>query len=130
METQVMKDVRAAIEKFSDAVRKRDIKALESVVAHEPDMVFYGSQAGDKQVGWPAIKASFEEQFRETSAIDSEALDSLIKVNGDTAWAAYELRYSEAGGAGAGTFDTRWTCVLCRYKNGWKFVHMHHSRGR
>jgi ketosteroid isomerase-like protein len=130
METQGVKDVRAAIEKFSDAVRKRDIKALESVVAHEPDMVFYGSQAGDKQTGWPAIKASFEEQFRETSAIESEALDSMIKINGDTAWAAYELRYSEAGGAGAGTFETRWSCVLCRYKNGWKFVHMHHSRGR
>jgi ketosteroid isomerase-like protein len=130
METQGVKDVRAAIEKFADAVRKRDIKALESVVAHEPDMVFYGSQAGDKQVGWPAIKASFEEQFRETSAIESEALDSMIKVNGDTAWAAYDLRYSEAGGAGAGTFETRWSCVLCRYKNGWKFVHMHHSRGR
>ncbi len=130
METQGVKDVRATIEKFTDAVRKRDIKALESVVAHEPDMVFYGSQAGDKQVGWPAIKASFEEQFRETSAIESEALDSMIKVNGDTAWAAYDLRYSEAGGAGAGTFETRWSCVLCRYKNGWKFVHMHHSRGR
>jgi len=51
-------------------------------------------------------------------------------VNGDTAWAAYDLRYSEKGGAGAGSFETRWSCVLCRYKNGWKFVHMHHSRGR
>ena len=130
METQAVQDVRAAIEKFADAVRKRDIKALESVVAHEPDMVFYGSQAGDKQTGWPAIKASFEEQFRETSAIESEALDSMIKVNGDTAWAAYDLRYAEEGGAGAGTFETRWSCVLCRFKNGWKFVHMHHSRGR
>lgn len=130
METQVLKDVRGTIEKFKEAVQKRDIKALESVVTHEADMVFYGSQAGDKQVGWPAIRASFEEQFRETSGIESETLDSTIKVNGDTAWAAYDLRYRETGGAGAGTFETRWTCVLCRYKNGWKFVHMHHSRGR
>jgi ketosteroid isomerase-like protein len=130
METQAVKDVRAVIEKFRDAVRSRDIKALESVSAHEPDMVFYGSQAGDKQVGWPAIKASFEEQFRETSAIESEVLDSTVKLNGDTAWAAYDLRYSEKGGAAAGTFETRWTCVLCRYKNGWKVVQMHHSRGR
>jgi len=130
MDTQAVKDVRAVIEKFRDAVQRRDIKALESVVAHEPDMVFYGSQAGDKQVGWPAIKTSFEEQFRETSAIESEALDSTIKVNGDTAWAAYDLRYNEVGGSRAGSFETRWSCVLCRYKNGWKVVHMHHSRGR
>jgi ketosteroid isomerase-like protein len=130
MDTQAEKDVRAVIEKFRDAVQKRDIKALESAVAHEPDMVFYGSQAGDKQVGWPAIKASFEEQFSETSAIESEVLDSMIKVNGDTAWAAYDLRYNEVGGSKAGSFETRWSCVLCRYKNGWKVVQMHHSRGR
>ena len=130
METQAAKDVRATIEKFRDAVQAGDIKALESVVAHEADMVFYGSQAGDKQVGWPAIKASFEEQFGETSAIESEELGSAIKLNGDTAWAAYDLRFTQKGGAGAGTFETRWTCVLCRYKNGWKVVHMHHSRGR
>jgi ketosteroid isomerase-like protein len=130
METQALKDVRAAIEKFRDAVQARDIKALESVVAHEPDMVFFGSQAGDKQVGWPAIKASFEEQFRETSAIESEELGSTIKLNGDTAWAAYDLRFTQKGGTGAGTLETRWTCVLCRYKNGWKVVQMHHSRGR
>jgi ketosteroid isomerase-like protein len=130
MQTQVAEDVRATIERFRTAVQKSDIKALESAVAHEPDMVFYGSQAGDKQVGWPAIKASFEEQFRETSSIESEVLDSTIKVNGDSAWAAYDLRYTEKGGAKAGAFETRWSCVLCRYKNGWKVVQMHHSRGR
>jgi ketosteroid isomerase-like protein len=130
METQVLEDVRGTIERFRDAVQKRDIKGLESAVTHEPDMVFYGSQAGDKQVGWAAIKASFEEQFRETSSIESEVLDSTIKVNGDTAWAAYDLRYTEKGGAKAGAFETRWTCVLCRFKNGWKVVQMHHSRGR
>lgn len=130
MESQVIKDVSGTIERFREAVQKGDIKALESVTVHEADMVFYGSQEGDKQVGWPAIKASFEEQFRETSGIDSEVLDSRVKVNGDTAWAAYDLRYSEKGGSAAGTFESRWTCVLCRYKNGWKVVQMHHSRGR
>ena len=130
METQPVKDVRATIERFRDAVQARDIKALESAVAHESEMVFYGSQAGDKQVGWPAIKASFEEQFQETSAIESEGLGSTIQVNGDTAWAAYDLRYNEVGGKKAGSFETRWSCVLNRQKNGWKVVHMHHSRGR
>jgi ketosteroid isomerase-like protein len=130
MEQRAVEDVRAMIERFRAAVQKRDIKALESVVAHEADMVFFGSQAGDKQVGWPAIKASFEEQFSETNAIESEVLDSTIKVNGDTAWAAYDLRYAEKGGTKAGVFDTRWSCVLRRDKDGWKVVHMHHSRGR
>jgi ketosteroid isomerase-like protein len=130
MEAEAVKDVRAAIEKFRDAVQGRDVKALATVVAQEPDIVFYGSQAGDKQVGWPAIKASFEEQFRETSSVKSDELGSTIKVNGDMAWAAYDLRYHEVGGSKAGTFDTRWSCVLRRYKDGWKLVHMHHSRGR
>jgi ketosteroid isomerase-like protein len=130
MATDRVKEVHAVIDRFIAAVRNRDIKALEAVVAHEPDIVFFGSQAGDKQVGWPAIKASFEEQFRETSAIHSEVLDDTIYVVEDMAWAAYDLRYSEVGGSGAGSFASRWTCVLRRYKNGWKIVHMHHSIGR
>ncbi len=64
METQAMKDVRATIEKFRDAVQTRDIKALESAVGQEPDMVFYGSQAGDKQVGWPASRPHSKSSFR------------------------------------------------------------------
>lgn len=130
MATDMVKDVRAVIDRFVAAVRNRDIKSLEAVVAHEPDIVFFGSQAGDKQVGWPAIKASFEEQFRETSGIQSEVLDSTVYAGEDMAWAAYDLRYTEEGGRGAGSFESRWTCVLRRYKNGWKFVHMHHSSGR
>ena len=45
-------EVRAVIDTFSDGVRNRDIEAMESVIAHEPNIVFYGSQAGDKRVGW------------------------------------------------------------------------------
>ncbi len=130
MQSRVEHEVRAAITRFTDAVQARDITALSQVVAHEEGIVFYGSQAGDKQVGWAAVRRSFEEQFAEVSEIRSEVLDSTISVIGNAAWAAYDLRYAEAGGAAAGSFDTRWTCVLRRDPEGWKFVHMHHSRGR
>ena len=122
--------VRAAIERFTDAVQNRDLDALGAVVSHEPDIVFYGSQAGDKQVGWDAVRRSFEEQFAEVSDITSEVLASTISVIGDAAWAAYDLRYAETGGGAAGAFETRWTCVLRRSPDGWRFVHMHHSLGR
>ena len=122
--------VRAAITRFTDAVQDRDIDALGTVVAREPDIVFYGSQAGDKQVGWEAVRRSFEEQFTEVSDITSEVLASTVSVIGDLAWAAYDLRYTERGGSAAGAFETRWTCVLRRDADGWRFVHMHHSLGR
>ena len=35
-------EVRAVIDTFSDGVRNRDIEAMESVIAHEPNIVFYG----------------------------------------------------------------------------------------
>ncbi len=130
MQSRDEHEVRAAIARFTDAVQARDITPLGAVVAHEDGIVFYGSQAGDKQVGWAAVRRSFEEQFAEVSDIRSEVLASTISVIGDAAWAAYDLRYTEAGGAAAGSFDTRWTCVLRRDADGWKFVHMHHSRGR
>ncbi|MBI3971566.1 MAG: nuclear transport factor 2 family protein [Chloroflexi bacterium] len=122
--------VREAIEQFRTAVQARDIQALSRVVAHEDNIVFYGSQAGDKQVGWDAVRRSFEEQFSEVSGLQAEVRDSTISVVGDLAWAAYDLRYTEVGGSEASSFDTRWTCVLRRYGDGWKFVHMHHSVGR
>lgn len=130
MEEKAVKEVREAIDRFIKAVEGRNIEALGKVVAHEKEVVFYGSQAGDKEVGWDAIKASFVEQFGEASAIKSEVLGSAVSAVGDMAWAAYDLRYRETGGKAAGGFDSRWTCVLRRYPDGWKFVHMHHSRGR
>ena len=130
MGEQAETEVRAVIDTFSDGVRNADIKAMERVIAHEPNIVFYGSQAGDKEVGWDAVKASFEEQFQETGEIQSEVLDSTISVIGDLAWAAYDLRYGEEGGPASDTFESRWTCVLRRDLDGWKMVHMHHSRGR
>ena len=130
MQSRDEHEVRAAIARFTDAVQHRDINSLSEVVAHEDGILFYGSQAGDKQMGWQAVRRSFEEQFAEVSDIQSEVLASTISVIGDAAWAAYDLRYAEAGGAAAGSFESRWTCVLRRYPDGWKFVHMHHSRGR
>ena len=127
---QAETEVRAAIDTFSDGVRNGDIKAIESGIAHEPNIVFFGSQAGDKEVEWDAVRASFKEQFQETGDIQSEVLDSTISVVGDLAWAAYDLRYGEEGGSASDTFESRWTGVLHRDVDGWKIVHMHHSRGR
>jgi ketosteroid isomerase-like protein len=123
-------EVRDTIDRFSEAVKNRNIDEVAKIVAHEKDIVFYGSQAGDKTVGWPAIKASFEEQFAEAEEIDSEILDTHVYVAGEMAWTAYDLRYKEVGGSGAATFESRWTGVFRRYPDGWKCVHMHHSRGR
>ena len=130
MDDAAAREARDAIDRFREAVQRRDIQALGQVVAHEAGIVFYGSQAGDKQVGWEAVRQSFVEQFAEASDIRSEVLAGTVSVVGELAWAAYDLRYQETGGAGAGAFDSRWTCVLRRYPDGWKFVHMHHSRGR
>jgi ketosteroid isomerase-like protein len=130
MDDGAAREARDAIDRFREAVQQRDIQALGQVVAHEAGIVFYGSQAGDKQVGWEAVRQSFVEQFAEASGIRSDVLASTVSAVGELAWAAYDLRYQETGGAGAGTFDSRWTCVLRRYPDGWKFVHMHHSRGR
>jgi ketosteroid isomerase-like protein len=125
-------EVRAAIARFTDAVLRGDLRALEAVVAPESGIVFYGSQAGDKQVGWEAVRRSFAAQFAEVGAggIEEEVLASTVAVAGALAWAAYDLRYRERGGAAAGTFETRWTGVLRRDPPGWRLVHMHHSLGR
>ena len=125
-----VREVREAIERFIAAVEHRDLEALGRVVAPEEGIVFYGSQAGDKQVGWAAVRRSFDEQFAEVSGITSEVLASTVSAVGELAWAAYDLRYTETGGAAPERFESRWTCVLRRYPDGWKFVHMHHSRGR
>jgi ketosteroid isomerase-like protein len=122
--------VRDAIEQFRNAVENRDIAALGQAVLQDEDILFYGSQAGDRQKGWKAVKASFEEQFSEADRIRSEVLSSQVSVVGDLAWAAYDLRYQESGGPKAGSFESRWTAVLRRKPEGWKCVHMHHSRGR
>jgi ketosteroid isomerase-like protein len=122
--------VRDAIDRFRNAVENRDIEALGKAVMQDEGILFYGSQAGDRKKGWKAVRASFVEQFAEADRIESEVLSSQVSVVGDLAWAAYDLRYRETGGPRAASFESRWTAVLRRTPDGWKFVHMHHSRGR
>ena len=130
METSAENEVQAVIDAFKDGVENRDIEMVGSVIVHDPNIVFYGSQAGDKRVGWDHIITSFQEQFEDTDDIQSEVLDSTISIVGDVAWAAYDLRYREEGASESITFESRWSCVLRREPDGWKMVHMHHSLGR
>ena len=130
METSAENEVQAVIDAFKDGVENRDIEMVGSVIVHDPNIVFYGSQAGDKRVGWDDIITSFQEQFEDTDDIQCEVLDSTISIVGDVAWAAYDLRYREEGASELITFESRWSCVLRREPDGWKMVHMHHSLGR
>ncbi len=130
MSTEEEKEVTEAVGRFSDAVRNQDIGAMEKMIPADSTVVFYGSQAGDKEVGRDDIISSFKEQFSETESMDSETLATTVSVCGDMAWVAHDLQYSEKGGNKSGTFESRWTCVVQRFPDGWKVVHMHHSVGR
>ncbi len=70
--------VREVLDRFKDAVERKEIKTIEQLIAPGNDVIFYGSQAGDKQIGQDAVVRSFAEQFKEVEVIKSELLASRV----------------------------------------------------
>lgn len=55
--------VKKVVDQIAQAMQAKDVEALSAIVAHNPDMVNFGTGAAERRVGWEALKASIEQQF-------------------------------------------------------------------
>ena len=128
-EKAAVKDV---LDKMEQAMTSEDIESFASIVAHDTDMVNFGTDATERWVGWDALKSSMERQFAAFDKMQMSVRNQVIKVaaGGDVAWFSQVMDWNlEAGGKPVSLKGIRVTGVLEKRAGKWLIVQMHFSVG-
>jgi len=122
--------VKAVIDQYMQSWKNKDMEAFSKVMAHDSDMVNFGTDAAEKWIGWESLKESIERQNR---SIDFEVIsirDEVIKVHnsGEVAWVS---QIGDARGKAQGQpfrmEGWRVTTVLEKRAGNWVIVQFHIS---
>jgi uncharacterized protein (TIGR02246 family) len=125
--------IESVLDNYVKAVENSDIELYGKVVANDPDMVNFGTDASERVVGWDALKKVMQAQFVALSG--SRITFSDVTVNllsgGQSAWATTLCTFKATVAAtGQGMeIPARCTWVLEKRDKGWVIVHFHHSVG-
>jgi ketosteroid isomerase-like protein len=117
-------EVRAASDRFYSALNRMDVSQLETVWSHD-DNVTAMHPMGGEEIGWPAVRSSFEQAAGVTSDVTVELTDRVIQTGDDL---AYETGIERGRGKVAGQqidLEHRVTNVYRREGGQWKMVHHH-----
>lgn len=120
-------EVRKASEDFYAALNRMangDASAMVNVWSHGAE-VSAMHPIGGRQVGWEAIKASFERVAELASGGKIELLDQRVQVIGDAAYEVGVERGELAMGNHQASIDHRVTNLYQRDAGTWKMIHHH-----
>jgi ketosteroid isomerase-like protein len=103
--------VKTAVDQYWQSMKSKDMEAFSRVMAHDPDMVNFGTDAAERFVGWEPLKEAIE---RQNKSVDFEVVstrDEVIKVHssGEVAWV------SEIGDAKGKTQGQPFSLEGCRF---------------
>jgi uncharacterized protein (TIGR02246 family) len=122
--------VRAVLDQVVRAWDTNDVSLISGIIAHDSDMVSFGTDAAERFVGWDALKASIEKQF--TTYTGTKAVvkhrDIKLAADGSVAWAAEVMDVSTHSGSEAVALEgMRVTSVLEKRGGKWLIVQFHYS---
>ena len=124
--------VKMVLDQVQKAMTTEDMEMFSALIAHDADMVSFGTDASERWVGWDALKASMEQQFEAFDNMKMDIRDQVIKVSsaGDAAWFSEILDWGiETGGQTVNIDGARATGVLEKRNGKWLLVQMHFSVG-
>lgn len=124
----VRDEVRDAAEAFYRAVSSKNLKAMDGIWAHQAYATVAG-RSGGMRLGWPAVRAYWEQRFRELgeTRVQARLRSSVCHAVGDVAWlSGTELRTVTEDGEQRRE-ELRMTCVFERRGSGWQIVSYHAS---
>jgi ketosteroid isomerase-like protein len=78
--------VDAAGRVFIAAIAARDIRAMEKLWAHGPDVTFIGPLSTTVVVGWDDVKRAWQMRFSQFDRVTISLAESHVHMNGKVAW--------------------------------------------
>lgn len=120
-------DVRAASQRFYAALNEMangNASSMAATWSHAADVTAM-HPIGGRQVGWDAVRASFEGVSQAATEGAITLKDQLVRVAGDVAWemGTEQGHFKLAGEPIA--IEHRVTNIYQRESGGWKLVHHH-----
>jgi uncharacterized protein (TIGR02246 family) len=125
--------IKSVLDDYVKAVENSDIELYSKVVANDPDMVNFGTDASERIVGWDALKKAIEAQFVALPGTRIAVSDVTVNVlsGGRFAWATslWVFKATVAATGQAMEDPVRCTWVLEKRDKGWVIVYFHKSVG-
>jgi ketosteroid isomerase-like protein len=110
-----------------EAFVKRDLDALLSLYAHDPDLVVIGTGEDEKRVGLAENKALFERDFTQFEDASFKFGWHSVSVAGSVAWVAVDLILNLKASGQETSLQVRLTNVLEKRAERWFIVQEHGS---
>ena len=122
--------VKACIDDFVTSWQTEDLELFSKIIAHDDDMVMFGTDAAEHFVGWEPMVESMQKQFDASENIQIETRELSIKVHksGEVAWASFLMDLKvESMGEPFSLEGMRFTAVIEKRNGNWVFVQGHVS---
>lgn len=128
--TAIKAEVKAVVGNLYTSFEMKDMDLMSQVMAHDEDMVNFGTDLSDHEVGWKEWKAAHLAQFKaiDKAPIHSKALKIFLSKTNKVAWFSdvtdWDLVIQNSPVA---LKNVRITGVLEKREAGWKIVQIHAS---
>ena len=118
------------LDDFWKAFEEKDSNRLSEIIAHDTNLVFFGTDENERWAGWEVVKEALEKQFQAFTSIRVQVHNIVIHVSptGKTAWFSLQryLSVLEKDDVESG-MKTRVTGVFEKRNGSWKLVQYHSS---
>ncbi len=122
--------IKLVLEKYALANENQDMALIEDIWCPSERIVSFGTESGEKLVGFQQIKSAMENQFEAFSNTYISYRDQIIDVSedGKTAWFSEIINYNFILDGEAHSYEgLRYTGVLVKKEGKWKLVQTHMS---
>ena len=122
--------VKLVVDQFEQFWETGNMELFSRIIAHDADMVNYGTDATEYFVGWEELKEAVEKMLPSLENTKITVRDQVIKVHpsGNVAWFSQVWDWDLAvEGKPVHSEDQRLTGVLEKRNEKWVFVQFHNS---
>ncbi len=122
--------VNTVLDQVIQMMETEDLDLFSRLFAHDPDMVCFGTDAGERIVGWEALKTVMQTQFAATENSKLSVTDRVIKVHnsGEVAWFSEIIDWNMLSeGQTMELKGLRGSGVLEKQNGNWVVIQLHYS---
>lgn len=128
--TKEVAAIKLVLEKYALANENEDMGLIEDIWCPSESIVSFGTEGGEKHVGFKEIKKAVQNQFDSFSDTYISYRDQIVEINetGNTAWFSEIINYNFILNGEANSFEgLRYTGMLVKKDGKWKLVQTHMS---
>ena len=123
--------IKSVLDGYITSIENADIESYGKILAHDPDMVNFGTDATERIVGWNALREVILAQNAALSGTKITQSDVTINVapDGRFAWATSMWDFKATMEGQSIELPARCTWILEKQDSDWIIVHFHKSVG-